>query len=355
MDIWNIAEGKHLVAWKPHANKVEWCGFVDEDRVLTLGDSKLILWKLPSLKAEYVVDGYRGKPCFSANRKHLLLVNGTALRADRRRDRPASRPARRPGRHDARALAVGRLRPRRQGIAVHGAYGHGQPDRPLGPVERRLQGGHGRQAGAGECRPALGRAQKRAGRKHAVQLGPQGAHLAICAARARDAAAGGPDGRHWFAFGTGKEGPSVLAAQTIPDAAASQLAKLVQRRPGPATVPPGTKFQLAVNGFNATQNDIIAAATNHLKNAGYSAGAGGVTINITAQENATGKFLDYEIRKVGKFGLPKGGKQMIKVAEKKVACQLTISDAAGAILEKPTSVSQRRGRSPSKATTTRRN
>jgi hypothetical protein len=50
---------------------------------------------------------------------------------------------------------------------------------------------------------------------------------------------------------------------------------------------------------------------------------------------ATGKVLDYEIRKVDKFGLPVGiGKQMVKIPDKKAMCQLAITDAAGALLEK---------------------
>src|SRR5260221_5284851 len=79
---------------------------------------------------------------------------------------------------------------------------------------------------------------------------------------------------------------------------------------------------------------VQTSLVNGLKTAGFNAGPGGVTLRLSAQEMSTGKMMDYEIRKVGKFGLPMGGKQMVKISEKKVVCQLAITDAAGALLEK---------------------
>lgn len=334
LDVWNLSDGKHLVAWKPVADKVEWCGFVDEDRVLTLGDGKLVLWKLPELRAEYVVEGYKGTPQFSANRKQLLLLNGAAL------ELIESATGQRLGQLEAPpGLTLTRL----QSAAFSGdgkelvALVFTANGNQI--VRWDLMGGNFKDRM--DAPLAMNATLLWAGPKH-VLAGTTLYNWDLKAAIWQYGqfgkgtyAAGSPDGRHWYAVSTGKEGPSVLTAQSVPDPEASQLAKLISAGQVKLAIPPGTNVQVAVNGYGAAQNEIQTSLLNSLKTAGFNAGPGGVTLSLSAQEMSTGKLLDYEIRKVGKFGLPMGiGKQMVKIAEKKVVCQLAITDAAGALLEK---------------------
>jgi WD40 repeat protein len=78
LDVWS-SEGKHRAGWLPYEDAsnatVTWAGFVDANRVLTLGEcGKLILWEVPSCKAIYVLEGCKGIPTLSPQREVLAVA-----------------------------------------------------------------------------------------------------------------------------------------------------------------------------------------------------------------------------------------------------------------------------------------
>jgi hypothetical protein len=85
LDVWS-ADGKHLAGWLPYsaepppAGRVAWAAFVDSRRVLTASAAgRLILWRVPECRAEYVADGYPGGWTLSPGRRYLTAFNGQGL------------------------------------------------------------------------------------------------------------------------------------------------------------------------------------------------------------------------------------------------------------------------------------
>jgi hypothetical protein len=91
VDLWRVKGNKleHELGWKPYAGEdhggrdgdVEWAAFVDAERVLTLsGSNKLVLWKLPEVRAVYSLDVcFHTQPAFSAGRKYLAALTDVGL------------------------------------------------------------------------------------------------------------------------------------------------------------------------------------------------------------------------------------------------------------------------------------
>lgn len=81
IDVWFANDGKHLVGFVPAEDpkaKLEWLGFIDDQRLLTLDkNGKLTLWSIAEAKALYQMQTACLVPTFSPNRKILAVFLGT--------------------------------------------------------------------------------------------------------------------------------------------------------------------------------------------------------------------------------------------------------------------------------------
>ena len=82
IDVWSMAEGKHVVGWLPYEKegdvRVRWFAFLDAKHLLTLGGvGKLTLWEIPEMQALYSISFVRDVPALSWRRKYLAAFNGS--------------------------------------------------------------------------------------------------------------------------------------------------------------------------------------------------------------------------------------------------------------------------------------
>jgi WD40 repeat protein len=328
LDVWNLADGKHLVGWQPDFAGVDSFALVSADRALTCAGGKLILWKLPECQAVYVADGYRGAMQPSGTRKYVAASTGISLvivecATGERKGQlgqlggPAgpvgvfqagafSRDGKEFAASLGSTLARWSLANGSFTSSVQGSLG----DRPMAFMGKYLMQGSSLFDWNLKTAPLWN-----------YGAPGQGAH-----------ATGSPDGRHWFAATF--QNTAILNVQTLPDAAAGALSAAVAAGNTQPVVTPGMAVQFQINsGSEKFRTKVQTSLKSILEGQGYKIGPGGLTIAVSAQESATGVTLDYELRKFGG-----GGKQRIKVAEKQVVCQYTVTDAQGTLLVKNNAV-----------------
>ncbi len=143
---------------------------------------------------------------------------------------------------------------------------------------------------------------------------------------------GSPDGRYWFA--TDAQGVAVLRVQTLPDDAALAFATQIASGNVKPIVTPGMPVQLQINGGNAKFRANAENAQKDWQARGYKIGPGGLTVNLSAVEQATGQVIAYNFRKVGAVG--KG--ELDKINARKVVCTCTVTDPQGAVVAKNNAV-----------------
>jgi WD40 repeat protein len=84
LDIWSVAEGKHVAAWLPYDRESallggpEWVAFIDSRRLLTRNSAgAVVLWSLPECKAVYRLDtAGGGSLALSPGRKTFAFFHG---------------------------------------------------------------------------------------------------------------------------------------------------------------------------------------------------------------------------------------------------------------------------------------
>ncbi len=332
IDVWSLAEKKHLVGWVPHPKdkevKIEWVGFADDKRLLTsFSTGKLVLWGLPKCRATYAVNGFKGAVALSPGRKYLAGFEGggvTFLEVE-----SGERRGRLMGPAGTALVSCVALAFRLDGTGLAGLFvaaGSG-PKLVCWDLKRGEAMGDA---------PAVGNrgAVSWAGDKHLLLDGTL-TDLALKAAiwnyslpGAGKRAGQGPDGRHWFAAGQGQEGLAHLTAQTLPDAAVRGLLALLARPTTQVLLRPGMSLgvQVEVSGGGgdaaAVRRSTLDAVAQRLRSAGLEVADGSrVVLRIQVTEQATGKTRRYKT--VG------GGGGTFAVAVKQLTCQATLSGPGG--------------------------
>ena len=336
LDIWNLADGKHLVAWEPvGANKLEWFAFVDADRILTAGaNNKLTLWKVPECKALYTVDGYRAPMELSPARKYMVAQTGATLEFIDAATGERAGQLETPGGAVLSLLAGAFSRDGKEFVAAVNV--------PGGLKIARWQ------MSDGTFKGAMNTSQ---GAQPMVWISPRhvlhgntlydwtlkgGLWLYTMPGQGQQGTSS-PDGRAWFAYGLGPNQGTILAAQTLPDAGARALADHIAGGAAQPAVTPGTPVQININAGNGKFNtEVQASLEKTLQAQGYKIGPGGLTIAINAQENATGKTITYRVMR---FGLGKGPLN-VDIQEKVVECDAEVTDAQGTSLLKTKNVAR---------------
>ncbi|MCI0681939.1 MAG: hypothetical protein L0Y71_07530 [Gemmataceae bacterium] len=340
LDVWSLADSKHLAGWLPYdGDKIEWFGFVDGQRLLTLSDKgKLALWKVPECQAVYLGDGYRGSAELSPSRKYVAVLAASGIEI-LDTDTGTSR-----GRLDAAG-----------GMQTMPACAFSQDGKSLAVI---FFNANGMQIGRWDLAkgaawtpvvaPVAAAPLNWAGPKHVL------ANMTLFdfnfkqpivtyTLPAKSKAAGvSPDGRLWYCYEAGQH-RTVLTAATVPDPQAADIS--AQAAAGKVTplIPPGTAVKIHVNS-NSTRfkTAVEQALSQRLEAMGYKTGAGGVTLSVDTNVAATGRILEYELRQAPKFGPPlpfrPGGGQIVQVTEQQVTCQSLLVDQQGMALHKAQSI-----------------
>jgi hypothetical protein len=74
LDLWDLDAKKHLAAWLPDDERVDWFEFLDNERIFTRSKSRIVLWKVPECQPLYQLEGRLGWPSLSPNRQFLALA-----------------------------------------------------------------------------------------------------------------------------------------------------------------------------------------------------------------------------------------------------------------------------------------
>jgi len=367
LDVWSLTDGKHLVGWLPFdgAFTVDSFAFIDNEHVLTYGQGRIVLWQVPECRAVYTVDGYGSAPHLSANRKHFAALTGATLEI----------------------------------VAAASGERLGQLDQPGGPVSSvhtvafshdgkeiaaclTLTATPGNQLARWNLSDASWQGNVGAAFNNLVLLVAGPKHVLhgqtlydwnlkaplwqYTLGGAHHHATASPDGRHWYAFqASGQVNGTLLTAQALPDPQASILAAQISNGEVKSIAPPGSNVAVNINTAEARfRTEVEKALTERLQKAGYTVGAGGISVAVSAESKQTGKTIDFQIRRgspfggplppfgpIGPFG-PMGGPvgPMVSINEMEIRCQATFNDAKGQQLHKvdlpirtPSSISVRSG------------
>jgi len=332
LTMWDLADGKQITAWAPYGDDiVGWFAFLDADHVLTLGGrDRLILWKMPECKAIYAIDGFKGRMQLSPSGKLLLGSTGTSLELLD----PAS------------GERLGQLQTQGESPASLDLAAFSPAGDSLA-VMYKATGGARMQLGVwslanGSCTTTFpARKQPTMSwvgpkqllcKNEIVDLSAKTAIVSYGPSASFVAAQGRNDSRLWVLAGdaSGKN-PAELRSAPVPDEKARQIGAAATAGSVRSLLPPGAKFQINVNtNVEKVRTTVQQQWPNTLQREGFTLEPGDMTLTINAQESPTGKMIDYEVTPIGKF---KG--KLVKVAERQITVQLTITDAKGAIVYAP--------------------
>lgn len=338
LHFWNLQDGKRLSGWIPYDDdKVEWFRFIDAQRVLTMsGKGKLALWQVADGKALYVGNGYRGTPELSGGRKFVAVLGPTALEildtaSGARRgllaapDGGIQSCAALAFSHDGKALAAIIFNAKGTQIARWSLANGAADGLMVAPVAA---------APLQWCGPKHVLANA-----HLFDLDFKNA-IAFYGLPGKGKPVGAsPDGRFWFTSESGKD-KTLLAAFTVPDPQAADISAQAAAGKVAPLIPPGSAVRVNVSSNNERfRASVEQSLNNRLVAMGYKIGAGGVTVSVNTNVGATGKVIEYEVRKASKFGPgpPIGfgiGGDIVKVQEQQVTCQSLIVDQQGMALHK---------------------
>ncbi|HEV3122665.1 MAG TPA: hypothetical protein VGY53_12210, partial [Isosphaeraceae bacterium] len=280
LDLLSVNDRRNLVGWRPYesdsgdARAVAWADFLDADRVLTLsGGGTLVLWKLPECKATYAVDEAGALPAgLSPGRKVLAVFSGTAVRffdpqtgalrgnsapVPSRGDRWITPPKALAFAQDGQQLAVAldeRL------VVWELAKGQVTSDISV-PGERSSVEWCGARRVLVDNRALFDLDRK----------------FEVWSYRAGLAAAGSPDGRHWFVTGTFEKDPAFLAAVSLPEPALDAVLTKYDDPRFPALIRPGGRISIDLEIEGAPQ-DPVALRKSILDHFSASAQRAGVMV-----------------------------------------------------------------------------
>lgn len=333
VDVWDLAANKHLAGFEPFGGTpVEWFGFVDGDRLLTLGaNAKLALWKLPECQPVWVVDGYRGALQFSGNRKYLVAMAGAGL------ELIESATGDRAGQLAMPGAPVSLLQSAAFSldgtelvatVSLPGTVKIGRWKLADGSFQGAMNTVYGQQ-------PMLWVSPNFVLHGNTLyDWNLKNGLYTYTLPGPGQFAAGSPDGRAWFAYGFGPDNATtVLTAQTLPDGVAQQLSTTIAGGGAQQAVTPGSNVQLAIaSNSDKFRGEVQQTLEKNAQNQGYKLGNGGIRVTIDAQEAPTGKMLPFEITRIG---IGKGPPIVnVNIPERLITCQATFTDAQGTVLLK---------------------
>jgi WD40 repeat protein len=330
VDVWSLADGKHVAGWLPAEKegdpRVQWAAFVDPGRVLVQSAAgKLTLWTVPDCQAVWSMDNVRFGVALSPTRKYLAAHTGATYELFD----PAS--GERKGQFEAGdVLAVDRAAFRADGKALAAAVrtDHGNHLRRWD-----LQTGkalEGSVPGWGAMNDMLW-----CGNDHVLAGGilfdfKAGMLLVTYMLPGTGRiAADSPDGRTWYVFGRRPEDPLVLTAQTLPDAKAKKLTADMAGGAATVLLAPGKRVALQLEGGAGADPGVLQRATTTaktmLQTRGLQVAEGGADVRLVVHlgpARNTGRVNEYQ-------SIGVGGRGNVKVPVMEVPLRAILSDSKG--------------------------
>jgi hypothetical protein len=305
LDVWSLAEPKHVVGWLPYpqdpgkGGEVTWAGFLDANRVLTLnGTGNLVLWQLPECKAVWSAQGFSAIARLSPGRKFLAAVRAGAVEL---LDPPTGERLGVLSPPDSKVETLRALAFQVEGKELAALY-----SRQGGPALARWDLTTGASGGTIRA-PDLQAPQLHwQGTQYLVsghslfwgypvidwELG--GALWHYSQGPPSLAANNAVDGRVWILV-NGAKGTWQLRALNLPeDKARTAAADLVGAK-AVNLLGPGATYQLQINGgSDLFRKAVEGRLDGHARAAGWSSGGGGLLFTLTVQESTTGKTRTYD-------------------------------------------------------------
>ena len=145
---------------------------------------------------------------------------------------------------------------------------------------------------------------------------------------------GSPDGRHWFAVGRAPNEPAVLAAQTLPDAAARRLLEQIADGSVQKVLAPGSKVAIRLEGATPAldgegwRKRVLDTLNTRLGNMKLQVAQGQADVTLSIQvdpEHDTGESINF--RHIGPGAMGK----VTKVVVKDINCHVSLADAQGKV------------------------
>ncbi len=328
LTLWSLKENRKLGTWTPHGStgSIQSFALVGDDRAITQGSGKIVLWKLPEFQAIYISEGHTGTLQISPGGKQFLAGTGTSY------DLHEVATGERLGRFDS----CGLLRP------ISGRAGFSQDGKTVVAMTNwdtlsrwSVETGKWEGDSSGQY----------SGYPHSpiVVLGAYallGTTLydwksKVAFWNLQNIGIPGtlsPDGRVWSVEKTLSE-KLTLQVRKLPESAANELTDKLANGAYPRTIEPGCAFRLQINGSPSFIEKVTAGLKQQLEQNGFKSGSGGITVSITAALRTTGKQVDYtlssyRVNGIGK-GVGTGAKETIRLSEQFIDFTATVSDARG--------------------------
>ncbi len=321
LDVWSLAENKHIAGWRPNGDsKVAWLGWVDEEHLLTQTENgKVVLWKLPECQAVYQTTAAYGVASLSPGGKYLLFPNPTEVVVYE------AKTGKRCGQFDF-PNRFGQIELKSTGFSKDGKkvvfvvnHSMAQFDVASGKMEREGPSENPNFTDVIHCRNQLViiddylRGWK----------GPTPCHYSLVRGeRTRES----PDGRFWYTTEKGAKDEGVLKSISLPEATAAQFLNDIRSKNIERVFGPGKSVRLQVSfpspGY---QQKIENAVRSRFRAMDITVDPGAqVTLSLSATQNNTGKVLKLE--KIF------GGRQRIDVPVIEISCQARLFSNTGLTL-----------------------
>ena len=356
LDLFATADAKPVVGWRPYDKEsgdgraVAWADFLDPKRVATVSQAgMLVVWSVPDLKAEYVVeDAFRGAPSLSPDRKLIAGFDGKVLRVLDAATGALLGEGAAPGALGPRPdWKGGAFRP--DGLAYAGQFGGNtlvRWDLATGKVAAEVRSPTMLPTGEIEW---LGDRHVLLDNRTLVDFGTKRVVWEYLGA---PVGAPGPDGKHWFvARGEpGKENGRLLSLDAADPALDRAEARLADPK-SPAVLRPGARVSIQVDAAGPANDPagyrkaLAEALANRLKAGGmtvvedgpptgrstgavrvsYVRGGGPeVRLVLTVREKPTGETIQFQ-------GIGMGRGQVESVPLVNLVCDMTLVDASGSV------------------------
>jgi len=340
LDLFNVADGKPIVGWRPYDKEsgddraVIWADFLDPRRIATInGAGVFVVWSIPDLKAIYLVeDAFQGAPTLGPDRKLVAGFDGKALRV---LDAAT-------GALLGESLAMTGLGPRPEwkggaftldGSAFAGQFGRNRLvrwDLATGKIGAEVK----------STAPLPSDPVEWVGGHHVLldnrTLVDFGTKRVVWDYAGAPVGSGGPDGKHWFvARGeAGQENGRLLSIDAT-DPTLEKAESLMADAKSPAVLRPGAKVSVQVDA-SGPPNDpqgyrkaLVDALSARLKANGMTVVQDAtpgpdIRLVLAVRERDTGRTIQYQ-----GIGRGRGLVQTIRLVD--LVCDLTLVDATGPV------------------------
>ncbi|HEY2908761.1 MAG TPA: IS1595 family transposase [Gemmataceae bacterium] len=318
IDLWSFKSSSHVCGLAPEPNAtsgVSYAKFVDEKRLLTVVENRLVLWEVPACRAMWSLGGVTGSPAMSPGHKYVAVGTGAGI------DLLDVNSGERLGSFAGLGVSEIRsadFRPDGKQFAATVKTIDGKK------LLARWDAATGALVGSAPA-PEFDREISWAGDGY-ILAGHSLIDLQLgWIVEEYHAGARFRDGRLWSVSWP----KGVLFSKTIPNPALKDLAKNLANKSLQPVLVPGMTINLQIRATDLeTQRKAIKDVTETLERRGFRVGSDGpVTMTIQLESRLTGKSVGYHSIRRGKDAVD------VTVPLQEIDCVATLRDARGLLLE----------------------